>query len=507
MPRLACLCVPLFPLAARLRSEPELRHEAVAVVEGQGGRARIVAASRRARQGGVRRGMTLSQARSLLSGLVARGRDAEGEHAAREALLEVAERFSPRVEDGGDGTVWADLGGLPSPGGHPEEEERTLAAALAAAAERIGLPARVGIAGSRLAARLAALAPGSPTVVPPGGDATFLAPLPLARLAPELGLGAQLARWGLAAIGDFAALPAAEVAARLGEAGTRLHRLARGLDETPLVPREPPSELREGLELEWPLAALEPFLFVARTALERLCQRLEGSGLGCARLGLALRLEPEGHDERALTLPAPTREAKTLLTLVRLDLERRPPGGAVAAFVFTAWPGTPRAAQLSLFGPPDLSPEQLATTLARLFALLGPGRVGSPRPLDAHRPEGFALLPYAPPPPPPTAHPAPPARGLLAVRSLRPPLPLEVHTAPDGRPTELRPLAGEETAGRPQLAGRVRIAAGPWQLEEGWWTDHPLGREYWDVELAGGTLCRLCRDPATGTWHADGIYD
>ncbi|MCZ7650998.1 MAG: hypothetical protein M5U13_07500 [Thermoanaerobaculia bacterium] len=38
MPRLACLAVPLFPLAARLRSEPELRHEAVAVVEGQGGR-------------------------------------------------------------------------------------------------------------------------------------------------------------------------------------------------------------------------------------------------------------------------------------------------------------------------------------------------------------------------------------------------------------------------------------------------------------------------------------
>ncbi len=506
MPRLACLAVPLFPLAARLRSEPELRHEAVAVVEGQGGQARVAAASRRARQGGVRGGMTLPQARALLPGLVARGRDAEGERAAQEALLEVAERFSPRVEDGGEGSAWIDLGESPPPG-RPGSDERALAAALAAAAERADLPARVGIAGNKLAARLAALAPGSPTVVAPGGDAAFLAPLPLARLVPDPALRERLARWGLAAIGDLAALPAAEVTARLGEAGTRLHRLARGLDEAPLVPREPPPELREGLELEWPLAALEPFLFIARAALDRLCRRLEGCGLGCTRLGLALRLEPEGHDERALDLPAPTREAKTLLTLVRLDLERRPPGGAVAAFALTAWPGTPRAAQLSLFGPPDLSPERLATTLARLFALLGPDRVGSPRPLDAHRPEGFALLPYAPPPPPPARIAAPPARGLLAVRALRPPLPLEVRVTPEGRPAELRPLESAETANRPRLEGRVRVASGPWQLEEGWWTDQPLAREYWDVELAGGALCRLHRDPTTGAWHADGIYD
>ncbi|MCZ7650999.1 MAG: hypothetical protein M5U13_07505 [Thermoanaerobaculia bacterium] len=93
------------------------------------------------------------------------------------------------------------------------------------------------------------------------------------------------------------------------------------------------------------------------------------------------------------------------------------------------------------------------------------------------------------------------------MRALRPPLPLEVRVTPEGRPAELRPLESAETANRPRLEGRVRVASGPWQLEEGWWTDQPLAREYWDVELAGGALCRLHRDPTTGAWHADGIYD
>src|SRR5690606_4257091 len=94
--RLGCLFVPLFPLAARLRAEPELAREAAAVVEGQGPAARVVAATRAARRAGVRAGATLAQARAVLPGLVARGRDGEAERAAAEALVEVAAAFSPR---------------------------------------------------------------------------------------------------------------------------------------------------------------------------------------------------------------------------------------------------------------------------------------------------------------------------------------------------------------------------------------------------------------------------
>lgn len=499
MDRIACFAVPLFPLAARLRCEPELRHQALVVCAGNGTAARVVAANRLARRAGIRPGETLRQARALLPGLVARARDAEGERAAQESLLEVAETFSPRVEDAGEGVVYLDLAGDPA-------LETDLATALSRAAERAGLPARVGLAASKLAARVAADSPRSPTLVAPGDEARFLAPLPLTRLAPALELGETLRRWGLRSIGEFARLSADEVVSRLGAAGGQLHSIARGEDPRPLVVRQPPPDFREGLDLEWPLVALEPFLFVGRATLERLVARLETRGLGCARLLVSLRLDPDGVSERAIDLPAPTRDTKTLLTLVRLNLEERPPGAPVVGFSFSAVPDRPRAAQLSLLGAAELSPDLLATTLARLFALLGPGRAGAPHSPDGHRPERFAVVPYSPPPPPAVANKTIHGRGLLTVRVLRPPVELEALT--DGpRPAELRSLVAEEAAKRPRLAGEVRVAAGPWRMEEGWWSETPAEREYWDVELADGGLYRVYRDLASERWYADGMYD
>src|SRR5206468_9816373 len=112
MTRLACFYVPMFALAARLRSEPDLLNEAVGIVEGSGNNAHIVAATRRARKKGVQPGQSLAQARTLVPKLIARGRDAECERTAQEALLEVAETFSPRVEDAGEGVVFLDVTGM-----------------------------------------------------------------------------------------------------------------------------------------------------------------------------------------------------------------------------------------------------------------------------------------------------------------------------------------------------------------------------------------------------------
>jgi len=514
--RLACIAVPLFPLAARLRSEPDLKGEAVAVCEGNGNAARIVAASRRAREKGVGAGQTLPQARAILPGLLARARDNASERAAQEALLEAAEAFSPRVEDAGDGVVYVDLDGHPafheSKTQNPKSKidcELRLARDLLAVVEKTGLPARAGIGASKLAARVAANLPDSPHVVPEGEEEAFLAPLSLERLAPELAIAETLERWGIRSIGDFAKLPEGEVASRLGEAGRALHATARGIDPRPLTPRAPPLTLTEGMDLEWPVTTLEPFLFLGRAALDRLMARLEAQALACVRLDVSLALDPDGHDARAIRLPAPTRDVKTLVTLVRLELEARPPGAPVAGFAFTALPDQPRRSQLSLFGPAALSPDRLAATIARLAALLGADRVGSPRAVDGHRPERFSLAPYAPLPPPDFApEPRRKSRGLMAVRVLRPPVPIEV-IASDKTATDLRLLSLKASSpdASPAISGSVKVAAGPWSLEEGWWTQKPADRDYWDVELSEGGLYRIYRDRKDGVWFADGVYD
>jgi protein ImuB len=510
--RIACIVVPLFPLAARLRSEPELVREAVAVFEGNGNAARVVAATRPARRAGIAAGQTLPQARALMPDLLARGRDRESERAAQDALVEVAETFSPRVESAGDGVVYFDVDGIPVPAGDGDPEAR-LGRAVITGVEKAGLPARVGIAASKLAARVAAGLPESPTVVVPGDEARFLAPLPLAKLAPEMELAETLERWGIRSIGELAKLPEGEVASRLGELGRELHATARGVDPRPLEPRLPSPSLSEGMELEWPLVSLEPFLFVGNAALERLVRRLESQALACRRLEVGLRLDPEGWDARAITLPAPTRDTKTLLTLVRLELEARPPGAPVVGFTFTAQPDRPRQAQLTLFGPAALSPDRLATTIARLVALLGADRVGSPRAVDGHLPERFATVDYSPPPPPREGRPPRTGRGLLAVRVLRPAVELEViatgdHPERSEGSLPFRLLSLKSTNGSsPEIAGSVRVAAGPWNLEDGWWSASPASRDYWDVELSEGGLYRIYRDRAQNKWFADGMYD
>src|SRR5207247_4358421 len=95
-------------------------------------------------------------------------------------------------------------------------------------------------------------------------------------------------------------------------------------------------------------------------------------------------------------------------------------------FTFLAHPDRPRRAQLSLFGPAALSPEKLATAIARLISMLGEGRVGVPMTVDGHLPERHNVVEFSPPPPPEEMRAPKRARRLLAPRLFRPPIPLAV---------------------------------------------------------------------------------
>jgi protein ImuB len=570
MTRIASLYVPLFPLAARLRAEPELAGEIVAICEGNGAAARVVAASRPARKAGIRPGMSMAQARGILPALLARGRDPGCEASAHEALLETAWSISPRVEDAELELVFADVDGMHN----LYDGEHDIGQAAEVTARSMDLPIRVGIAANKLAARLAARQPGSPTVVPAGSEIGFLAALPLRHLRLERRLAETLGRWGVTTLGGLAHLPADRVASRLGPAGAAAHQAARGIDPQPLVPYQPPPTLTEGMELEWPVVTVDPLLAAVRQCLDRIKHRLEAHDLACAIFAIELGLEPEGSDRRTIRLPAPTRDVDALVALIRLELEARPPSAAVAAFACFVHPNKPRRGQMTLFGAPEIHPEKLAATMARIAGRIGPDRVGAPQVSDGHLPERYDLAVFDPPPAPKLRREPKNGRGLLAVRVLRPPVPLEVITEEvndhenyelgimnyelpsqarsgtqcDGseiqssgrktqNPSQLRsqPDPSDEcdecdeihnskfiihnlhslrlvsvtsaTGATPRIQGLVRVAAGPWSLEDGWWNECPVERDYWDIELSGGRLYRIYRDRSSGDWFADGMYD
>jgi hypothetical protein len=142
--------------------------------------------------------------------------------------------------------------------------------------------------------------------------------------------------------------------------------------------------------------------------------------------------------------------------------------------------------------------------------------------VDGHLPERYAINVFSPPPPPDMKRTPARARGLLAVRTFRPPIPIEVTTreaaGDDVRIASIRSIADAEppspasnarnrieAGAKVEIGGTVRICSGPWRIEEGWWSDRPDIREYWDVELERGGVYRVFRGGSE--WFVDARYE
>jgi protein ImuB len=155
-----------------------------------------------------------------------------------------------------------------------------------------------------------------------------------------------------------------------------------------------------------------------------------------------------------------------------------------------------------LFGPAALSPEKLATTIAKLVSMLGEDRVGTPMTVDSHLPDRYALGDFQPPPPPDLRRTPRRSTGLLAVRVFRPPVPVEVITRPS-RSDEPGDVQIESLSG--EISGEVRHCAGPWKIADEWWAKTPAANAYWDVELSTGSY-RVYRDEVGEGWFVDVAY-
>lgn len=425
----------------------------------------------------------------------------------------IARDFSPRIERHGSSTVVLDVGGL----GRLLGDAQAIGAELDRAGSSASL--RIAIARTQTAARLLAIGCSGLTVAP-GEVAAAIAPLPVEALRAfmddeneEKVRGANLAsrlkatmgrldtfrRWGLTTLGEIAALPAADLSERMGQEGLVLQQLARGLDRAPLVPDPGVPRFVESIELEWPIDSLEPLSFVLARLLEPLSSALARADRGAAALRLDLRLVDRTTSARVLQLPAAMRDAKVLRTLLLLDLESHPPSTAIDIVTIEIDPAPGRIVQYSLLERALPSPETLATLTARLGALVGENRIGSPALLDSWRPDGFEIRRFSPDSGTPGT-PGPP--GSLILRRFRPPVAVRV-TVARGRPVQV----AIDRRGMP--GGHVEQSAGPWRTSGAWWdaASAAWDRDEWDATLSDGAVCRLFRDRITGRWFLDGILD
>jgi protein ImuB len=447
---------------------------------------------------------------------------------APEALLAIARDFSPRLERHGLSSLVVDVGGL----GRLLGDADAIGAELARAAASHGLDLRIAVAPTQTAARLLTIG-GSGLIVRSGDVAAALTALPLDTLRvlmneeddPRANAAARLKatasrletfrRWGLATLGDVAALPSAELSGRMGQEGLALQQLARGVDRQPLVPDPEVPRFMQSMELEWPIDALEPLSFVLARLLDPLSSAMERADRGAAALRLDLRLVDRTTHARVVSLPAAMRDAKVLRTLLLLDLESHPPTAGIDLVTVEIDPAPARIVQYSLLERAMPSPETLATLTARLGALVGESRIGSPVLLDTWRPDGFAMRRFDPASSESRSRNAmresaewrseraPFARdGRVMLRRFRPPIAVRV-TIERGRPVRV----AIDRRGMP--GGHVEQAAGPWRTSGAWWSPASTAwdRDEWDAALSDGSICRLFHDRISDRWFIDGLVD
>src|SRR5712692_5865034 len=157
----ACIFVPNFPVEALLRAEPELRSQAVAVIEGKPPLQKIVSVNAMSRDAGVSPEMTKLQVEGC-SEIALRERSEFQESAAHQALLDCAQSFSPQVEDSAPDTLLLDLAGLGVLFGSLPK----IARGISRRASAMGLTTNVAVAQTLEAALLAARGFIGITVVP-----------------------------------------------------------------------------------------------------------------------------------------------------------------------------------------------------------------------------------------------------------------------------------------------------------------------------------------------------
>ena len=479
----AVLLAPDFRLQSLLRHAPQLKGAPVVLLDAQGRKPHVAELNDAARTALVEMGMTPTQAMARCSNLVTLSCNAGHERSAQETLLQFAEAFSPFLESTAPGVVTVEL-----PEEKPPSEDELIQKWIDPLSS-LGLETKAGVAATPDLALLCArfARPISRVNAP----AHFLAPLPVEALEPSDELLSVLRSWGIRTIGHLLALPMGEVCNRLGPHAVSLWERACGGRSRPLQLVKPQEFYAEQTELENPVEMLEPLLFLLRRFLEQITARLAHAYLVVGKLRLVLRFEYHAPYQRVFTIPQPTRDVDLLFRMMHTHLEGFTSESAIIAVELSAKPVRPNVEQFDLLEKGVRDPHQLAETLARLQALLGSDRVGTPELESSAHPDAVHLRPYdanAPSLPPVDV----PLIGIPLMR-FRPPIPVNVVLS------EIQPAFLYSN----RFTGPIKQACGPWLIRGRWWDKRQWTREEWDAATEEGVY-RLVHD-AKG-WFLDGVY-
>lgn len=261
----------------------------------------VFACSAAARRDGVIRGLKLREAQYRSPGVTVQGYDAALDARVFEPVVRAVEATVPGVQLVRPGTLAMRARG---PARYYGGEDAAAEALLATVAQLGVDGARVGVADGPFAAEQAARAAGASLfrIVEPGASAVFIAPLPVA-LVVDARTTVLLNRLGVRTLGEFAALPAADVRRRFGAAGAFAHDRAAGREQARVTARTPPPEFEVEQHFEPPLDRIDQLAFAFRVRAEEFIDRMRAVRLVCTALRIELDDERGGHSSRSWLHP------------------------------------------------------------------------------------------------------------------------------------------------------------------------------------------------------------
>lgn len=317
-----------FYASVEVGDHPELKGKPV-VVGGTSERSVVSAASYEARRYGIRSAMPVVRARQLCPAAiflpVRMGRYRE----VSDRIMAIFARFTPLVEPLSLDEAFLDVSGSTRLFGSGREIAVAIKRLIR---EETGLTGSAGVAANKLVAKVASdlQKPDGLTVVEPGTEREFLAPLAVSRLWGAGGATIkELALLGITTIGDLAARPVELLTARFGKSGLHLHQAALGLDDRPVVPEREAKSVGHEDTYETDLRAPAQIRRELLSLAVRVGARLRRHQLTGRTVSLKVRYADFTTVSRAVTLPEATGDGQLLFRtalalLAKTEAGRRP---------------------------------------------------------------------------------------------------------------------------------------------------------------------------------------
>ncbi len=358
-------------------NDPSLKGKPFAVGGPVNTRSVVASCSYAARQMGIHSAMPIDRAVKLCPGLIiVSGRHSE--YGSRsDDVMAILSRFSGLVEQVSIDEAFIDVSDL------PEDGEVIAKKIQAAIINETGLPCSLGVATSKLVAKIACdfgkgrhkgtTPPCAITVVKPGEEAAFLAPLPTRAM---WGIGPKteetLEVIGIHTIGEIASQNEAFLTGKFGKYGWELTQRAKGIDHSPISLEHGIKSISQETTFEKDVRNEKELVDTIRKLSSQVGYRLRKHGLIASTIKVKIRWPDFTTITRQYSLRQPTDQDGMIFSIAKeLFMEAWKDRIPVRLIGVGTSGFTEGAHQLSLWDTPNEKEHRLLTALDEIRKRFG----------------------------------------------------------------------------------------------------------------------------------------